>query len=147
MAPALADDDELPTNGGRVRGAGFGDGGLEYESAGREEFADGGCDGLAFAFGLPRVLEAKVVHAGGCKEVDDVCDAIAEGASYIKRACIEVRWGVAGHGVNVELGGIVVELLPSGDSAWCRCGEWVRADAPPVGWWGQWCRGARAGSV
>ena len=78
-------------------GAGFGDGGLEDEGAGREEFADGGCDGLAFTFGLSRILEAKVVHAGGCKEVGDVCDAVAEGASYIECACIEVRWEVTGH--------------------------------------------------
>ena len=92
---------------------------MEYESAGREEFADSGGYGLAFAFGLPCVLEAKVVHAGGCKEVSDVCDAVAEGASYIERACIEVRWEVTGHGVDVELGWVVVELLPSGDLAWC----------------------------
>ena len=72
-------------------------GGLEDEGAGWEEFADGSCDGLAFAFGLPRILEAKVVHAGGCKEVGDVCDAVAEGASYIERACIEVRWEITDH--------------------------------------------------
>ena len=70
---------------------------MEYKRARREKFADGGCDGLAFAFGLPRVLEAKVVHAGGCKEVSDVCDAVAEGAFYIERACVEVRWEIAGH--------------------------------------------------
>ena len=57
--------------------AGFGDGGLEDEGAGWEEFADGGCNCLAFAFGLSRILEAKVVHVGGCEEVGDVCDSIA----------------------------------------------------------------------
>ena len=76
VTPAVADYDKLSANGGRVGGAGFGNGGLENEGAGREEFADGSCDGLAFAFGLSRVLEAKVVHAGGCKEVGDVCDAV-----------------------------------------------------------------------
>ena len=76
--------------GAGSEGAGFGDGGLE-------EFADGSCYFLAFAFGLPRVLEAKVVHAGACKEVCDVCDAVAEGASYVERACIEVWWEVTGH--------------------------------------------------
>ena len=81
VAPALADNDELSTDGGRVGGAGLGNGGLEDEGAGREKFADGGCDGLSFAFSLSRILEAKVVHAGGCKEVGDVCDAVAEGAS------------------------------------------------------------------
>ena len=91
VAPAFADDDELATNGGWVRWAGFGDGGLEYESARWEEFADGRCDGLAFAFGLPRVLEAKVVQVGGCKEVGDVCNAVTEGAAYIECTCVEVR--------------------------------------------------------
>ena len=91
VAPAFADDDELSTNGGWVRWAGFGDGGLEYESARWEEFADGRCDGLAFAFGLPRVLEAKVVQVGGCKEVGDVCDAVTEEAAYIECTCVEVR--------------------------------------------------------
>ena len=84
VAPAFADDDELSTNGGWVRWAGFGVGGLEYEGARWEEFADGRCDGVAFAFGLPRVLEAKVVQVGGCKEVGDVCDAVTEGAAYIE---------------------------------------------------------------
>ena len=84
VAPAFADDDELSTNGGWVRWAGFSDKVLEYESAGRKEFADGRCDGLAFAFGLPRVLEAKVVQVGGCKEVGDICDAVTEGAAYIE---------------------------------------------------------------
>ena len=42
-----------------------------------EEFADGGSDGLAFPFGLAGVLKAKVVHAGGCKEVGDVSDAVS----------------------------------------------------------------------
>ena len=55
-APALADDDELSTNGGRVSGAGFGDGGLEDEGARGKQFADGGGDGLAFALGLARIL-------------------------------------------------------------------------------------------
>ena len=64
-------------------GAGFGDGGLEDEGAWREEFADGGGYGLAFAFGLPRILEAKVVHVGGCEDVGNVCDAVTEGASDI----------------------------------------------------------------
>ena len=147
VAPALADDDELSTNGGRVTGAGFDDGCVENKGARREEFADGGCDGLAFAFGLPRVLEAKVVHAGGCKEVGDVCDAVAEGASYIERACVEVRWEIAGHGVYVELGLVVVELLPSGNLAWCGGGEWVRSEAPSVSWRGRRRGGARAGGV
>jgi hypothetical protein len=83
VAPAFADYDELTANGGRVRGAGFGDGGLEDEGAWWEEFTDSGCYGLAFAFGLPCVLEAKVVHVGGCEDVGDVCDAVAEGASDI----------------------------------------------------------------
>ena len=83
VAPAFADYDELTTNGGRVGGAGFGDGGLENEGAWWEKYSDGSCDGLAFAFGLPRILEAKVVHVGGCKDVGDVCDAVAEGASDI----------------------------------------------------------------
>ena len=52
VAPALADDDELSTDGGRVGGAGFGNGGLEDEGAGRKEFADGSCNGLAFTFGF-----------------------------------------------------------------------------------------------
>ena len=77
VAPALADDDELSTNWGRVRGAGFGDGGLEYESAWREEFADGSCNGLAFGFGLSCILEAKVVLVCGCKEVGNVDDVVS----------------------------------------------------------------------
>ena len=77
VAPTIADDDELSANGGRVGGAGFGDGGLEDESAGRELFASGDCDGLAFAFGLSCILEAKVVRVCGCKEVGDVCDSFA----------------------------------------------------------------------
>ena len=36
VTPAFADDDELATDGGRVVGAGFGDGGLEDEGARRE---------------------------------------------------------------------------------------------------------------
>ena len=83
VAPAFADYDELAANGGGVRGAGFGDGGLEDKGAWWEEFADSGCYGLAFAFRLPRILEAKVVHVGGCEDVGDVCDAVAEGASDI----------------------------------------------------------------
>ena len=83
VAPAFADYDELTTNGGRVGGAGFGDGGLQDEGAGWEEFADSGGYGLAFEFGSPRVLEAKVVHVGGCEDVGDVCDAVTEGASDI----------------------------------------------------------------
>ena len=75
--------DELAANGGRVRGAGFGDGGLENEGAWREECADSGGSGSAFALGLPRILEAKVVHIGGCEDVGDVCDAVTEGASDI----------------------------------------------------------------
>ena len=141
VAPAFAADDELSTNGGWVRWAGFGDGGLEYESAGREEFADGRCDGLAFAFGLPRVLEAKVVPVGGCKEVGDVCDAVTEGAAYIECTCVEVREKVAGHGVYVEVGLVVVKLLPSGVLAWRRGVEWVRSETSSVGW-----RGRRRGA-
>ena len=53
VAPAFADYDELAANGGRVRGAGFDDGGLKDEGAWWEEFADSGGYGLAFAFGLP----------------------------------------------------------------------------------------------
>ena len=74
VAPAFADYDELTTNGGRVGGAGFGDGGLEDGGAWWEEFADSGCYGLAFAFGLPR---------SGLQDVGDVCDAVTEGASDI----------------------------------------------------------------
>ena len=147
VAPAFADDDELSTNGGWVRWAGFGDGGLEYESAGREELADGRCDGLAFAFGLPRVLEAKVVQVGGCKEVGDVGDSVTEGAAYIECTCVEVRWKVAVHGVYVELGLVVIELLPSGILAWRGGVEWVRSEAPSVSWWGRRRGGARAGDV
>jgi hypothetical protein len=36
VTPAFADDDKLATDGGRVGGAGFRDGGLEDEGAWRE---------------------------------------------------------------------------------------------------------------
>ena len=49
--------------------------------------------------------------------------------------------------MDVELGWIVVEFLPSGDLAWRGGDEWVRADAPPIGWRGRRRRGARAGGV
>ena len=56
MTPAMADDDELSAEGGGIRGAEFGDWGLEDKGARREEFADGGGDGLAFTFGLAGIL-------------------------------------------------------------------------------------------
>ena len=73
----MAEYDEFSANGGRIRWAEFGDWGLEDKGARWEEFADGGSDGLAFPFGLAGVLKAKVVHAGGCKEVGDVSDAVS----------------------------------------------------------------------
>ena len=50
---------------------------MEDKGARWEEFADGGSDGLAFPFGLAGVLKAEVVHAGGCKEIGDVSDAVS----------------------------------------------------------------------
>ena len=52
--------------------------------------------------------------------------------------------------MDVELGWIVVELLPSGDLAWRGGDEWVWADAPPARWRGRRRRGLRlvvSGSV
>ena len=61
------------------------------EGARREEFADGGGDGLAFTFGLAGVLKDEVVLVCGCKKTGDVSDAVSWGTSYIERACVEVR--------------------------------------------------------
>ena len=56
MTPAVADYDQLPADGGRVRWTLFGDWSLEDKGARWEEFADGGGDGLAFSFGLAGIL-------------------------------------------------------------------------------------------
>ena len=50
---------------------------MEDKGVRREEFSDGGCNGLTFAFGLACILEAKVIHVGGYKEVGDVGDAVS----------------------------------------------------------------------
>ena len=111
---------------------------MEDQGARWEEFADGGGDGLAFPFGLASILEAKVVHVGGCKQVGDVGDAVSEGSTYIKCACVEVWQLSAGHGVYVKLCWVTVELVPSGYLAWWWGCGWVGADGPYVGWWGHW---------
>jgi hypothetical protein len=56
MTPAVADYDQLPADGCRVRWTLFGDWSLEDKGARWEEFADGGGDGLAFSFGLTGIL-------------------------------------------------------------------------------------------
>ena len=40
--------------------------------------------------------------------------------------------------MDVELGWVIVELLPSGGLAWRGGGEWVRSEDPPVRWRGRW---------
>ena len=50
---------------------------MEDKGTRREEFADGGSDGLAFTFGLAGVLKAEVVHVCGCKKIGDVSDAVS----------------------------------------------------------------------
>ena len=61
----MADDDELASNGWGVEVVGFGDGGLEDQSARWEEFADGSGNSLTFTLGLACILEAEIVHVGG----------------------------------------------------------------------------------
>ena len=65
VAPAVADDDELASNGWGVGVMGFGDGGLEDQGARWEEFADGGGNSLPFSLGLACILKAEIVHVGG----------------------------------------------------------------------------------